>query len=192
MKTILVLNGSPRVRGNTVALVEAFARGAQEAGNQVHVCNLRELDIHPCMGCLQGGKNPDSPCIQKDDMDKIYRLYRQADRIVFASPMYFWSVSAQLKMVIDRLFAAMEGSTEGDVPAYQSNLTAKECMLIMPAEEDTEENFVPIQQYYEGYVARMGWVDTGRLLVGGLMQMRDHDKKPEAIQRAYEMGKAIR
>ncbi len=70
------------------------------------------MNIHPCIGCLQGGKTYDSPCVQKDDMDQIYTLYRSADCIVYASPLYWWSFSAQLKTGIDRLFAVMEGSTE--------------------------------------------------------------------------------
>lgn len=191
MKEILVLNGSPRVRGNTTALVDAFVRGAKEVGHRVHVCNIREMNIHPCIGCLQGGRDPESPCVQKDGMEQIYALYRKADYIVFASPLYFWSFSAQMKMVIDRLFAAMEGAPEGDAPAYQSNLTVKKCMMIVPAEEDHAANFELINQYYDGYLARMGWKDAGRLLVGGLMQVGDIAKKPNALLQAHDLGRSI-
>ncbi len=191
MKEILVLNGSPRVRGNTTALVEAFVRGAKEAGHRVHVCKIQEMNIHPCIGCLQGGRDPESPCVQKDGMEEIYALYRQADYIVFASPLYFWSFTAQLKMVIDRLFAVMEGPAKDGTPAYQSNLTAKKCMMIVPAEEDHDANFELINQYYDGYLARMGWEDAGRLLVGGLMQVDDIAKKPNILMRAHDLGKSI-
>lgn len=74
MKKIMILNGSPRKTGNTAALIEAFARGAQEAGNEVTSFFLNGMNIHGCLGCFGGGKDPASPCVQKDDMLKIYPL----------------------------------------------------------------------------------------------------------------------
>lgn len=228
MKNILILNGSPRPRGNTVALIHSFVKGAEEAGHEVSVCNIRGMNIAPCMGCLRGGQDPASPCVQKDDMDIIYKLYRECDLIVFASPLYFWGFTAQLKKVIDRLFAAMEDgaaiieeavaaedASEGadgaadaaagtdaaagagtdapadDTPSYQANLTAKECMMIVPAEEDHDANFELINQYFTGFCERMGWKDCGRLTVGGLMKLGDIKEKPEALEAAYNLGKSI-
>lgn len=88
-KNILILNGSPRAHGNTAALIDAFVAGAQEAGHNVRRFDLQKMQIHPCLGCLGGGKAPDSPCTQKDDMDHIYPAYKEADILVFASPMYY-------------------------------------------------------------------------------------------------------
>ena len=96
MKKLLVLNGSPTPKGNSVALIEAFIKGASEAGNLVNRCDIRSMNIHPCVGCLGGGKDFDSPCCQKDDMDIIYRYFREADIIVCASPLYWWAFTAQL------------------------------------------------------------------------------------------------
>ena len=192
MKNILILNGSPRAHGNTAALVDAFSRGAQEAGNTVHICNLRTMNIHPCIGCLQGGKTYDSPCVQKDDMDQIYTLYRSADCIVYASPLYWWSFSAQLKAAIDRLFAVMEGSSDNGAPAYQTNLTAKECIMLVPAEEEHTANFELANHYFDGRLQRVGWKDGGRLLAGGLMQAKDIQNRPEYLSKAYELGRSIR
>ena len=86
-KTILILNGSPRKNGNTSALVEAFARGAEEGGSKVVPVFLGDMTIHGCKGCFGGGKNPDSPCVQKDDMEKLYPVYRQADVVVLDMPL---------------------------------------------------------------------------------------------------------
>ena len=88
-KKILILNGSPRPRGNTKALIEAFERGA--AGHSVTRFDLQKMNIHGCLGCCGGGKDPASPCVQKDGMDKIYPAYQAADVVVLASPMYYWS-----------------------------------------------------------------------------------------------------
>ena len=101
-KKIVILNGSPRPKGNTSALVEEFKRGAEEAGCTVTVFVLDKMDIHGCKGCFGGGKNPDSPCVQKDDMGKIYPVYREADVVVLASPLYYWNLSGQLRTAFDR------------------------------------------------------------------------------------------
>ena len=105
-KNVLVLNGSPRRNGNTAALVDAFVEGAAQAGHDVVRFDVALMDIAPCRGCLGGGADADSPCVQKDDMDAVYAAYRAADVVVLASPMYCWSVTAQEKAVLDRLFYA--------------------------------------------------------------------------------------
>ena len=87
-KTIIILNGSPRKTGNTTALTAEFKKGAEEAGNTVTEFFLDGMNINGCKGCFGGGKNPDSPCAQKDDMDKIYPVYKNADIVVLATPLY--------------------------------------------------------------------------------------------------------
>lgn len=107
-KKIVILNGSPRKNGNTSELIKSFAKGAQESGNTVTEFFLNEMKIHGCFGCFCGGKNPDSPCVQKDDMTNIYPDYKAADIVVLASPLYYWTISGQLKTAFDRLFAVAE------------------------------------------------------------------------------------
>lgn len=71
-KKIVILNGSPRMKGNTSALTEQFKRGAEEAGNQVTEFHLSRMKINGCLGCWHGGKDPEHPCTQRDDMEQIY------------------------------------------------------------------------------------------------------------------------
>ena len=71
-KHILLLNGSPRSKGNTAMLCDAFTAGAQSAGHTVTRFDLQKMEIHGCLGCMKGGKDKASPCVQKDDMNKIY------------------------------------------------------------------------------------------------------------------------
>ena len=85
-KKIVILNGSPRLNGNTAALIREFVRGAEAAGNTVVRFDLDRMAIHGCKGCLGGGKNPDQPCVQKDDMDLIYPEYRSAANASPAKP----------------------------------------------------------------------------------------------------------
>ena len=100
MKNVIIIAGSPRVGGNTETLVKEFARGAKEAGNKVSVVSLAKEKIAPCTGCSVCQKT--HKCWQKDKADAIFRKMQKADVIVFASPVYFYSISAQLKALFDR------------------------------------------------------------------------------------------
>lgn len=183
-KKIMILNGSPRAHGNTVALIESFTQGAERAGHTVRRFDLQKLAIHGCLGCCGGGKDPKSPCVQKDDMDRIYPFYQEADIVVLASPMYYWSISGQLKCAFDRLFAVAELS-----PDYANPI--KDCVLLMAAEGDTESNFEPVRHYYQALMARLGWKDIGIVYAGGNMQVGDIVGKPQ-LQEAEALGAAIR
>ena len=108
MSNILVLNGSARVNAFTAAMIDSFRKGAESVNHTVSVIELRKLNIHSCIGCMNGGKEKEHPCIQRDDMDIVYAEFRSADVIVFATPLFFWSYSGLLKNVIDRLWALAE------------------------------------------------------------------------------------
>ena len=183
-KKIVILNGSPRPRGNTAALIEAFTKGAEQAGNGVVRFDVCKMNIHPCLGCCGGGKNPESPCVQKDDMDAIYPHSKDADLVVLASPMYYWSLSGQLKCAFDRLFAVMELS-----PSYENPV--KDCVLLMAAEGDTESNFEPVRHYYHALLERLGWKDCGIVYAGGNMHVGDIAGKPQ-LEEAEALGASIR
>ncbi len=108
MSHILVLNGSARPNAFTAAMIRAFCSGAESVGHTVTVIDLCKLNIHSCIGCLNGGKEKEHPCVQRDDMDTVYAEFRKADVTVFATPLFFWSYSGLLKNVIDRLWALAE------------------------------------------------------------------------------------
>lgn len=179
-KKILVLNGSPRAKGNTSALVAEFARGAEEVGCEVKIFQLDKMNIHGCKGCFGGGKNPDSPCVQKDDMEKIYPVYRAADVVVLASPLYYWNLSGQLRTAFDRLFAVAECDEN-----YQN--PQKESVLLMAAEG---HEFDDALNYYKNLMKHLGWTERGHILAGGVMQVGDIKNNPK-LQEAYELGKKI-
>lgn len=183
MSKILILNGSPRPKGNTVRLIDAFAEGAQNMGHTVYRFDLQKMDIHGCLGCCCGGKDSLSPCVQKDDMIQIYPKYEQADIVVLASPMYYWGLTGQLKCAFDRLFAVAETDSNYANPS-------KKCIMLMAAEGNTEDNFEPIKHYYRALLSHMGWTNIGEVYAGGVFHVGDINGHP-ALQEALKLGMSI-
>ena len=179
-KKIIVLNGSPRKNGNTSALVKAFREGAESAGHTVTEFWLGGMKINGCRGCCAGGKNPESPCVQKDDMEQIYPAYKEADVVVLASPLYYWTISGQLKCAFDRLFAVAECD-----PGYTN--PRKESALLMAAEGNGFEETV---YWYDRLMGHIGWKDCGKVLCGG-MAVGDIEGKPE-LEEARKLGASIK
>jgi multimeric flavodoxin WrbA len=97
---IVAFNGSPRSGGNTELLLAEAVGGARSQGAAVSVYRLDELDLRPCRGC--GGCADTARCVIADAMQEIHAALREADRVILASPVYFFSVSAQTKIMIDR------------------------------------------------------------------------------------------
>jgi len=182
-KKIVILNGSPRKGGNTALLCEQFSKGAETNGHAVTRFDLQKMSIHGCIGCMKGGKDPDSPCVQKDDMEIIYPAYREADIVVLASPMYYWSVTGQMKSAFDRLFAVTEST-----PNYQS--PHKDCMMLMAAEDDSKSNWKPVLDYYHALLDHLGWKDCGTVLAGGVLGVGDIVGKP-SLKQARDLGASI-
>ena len=179
-KKIIVLNGSSRKNGNTSALVREFVRGAEQAGNTVTVFDLGNMQINGCKGCFGGGKNPDSPCVQKDDMEKIYPAYKEADVLVLASPLYYWTISGQLKTAFDRLFAVAECDANYRNPQ-------KETVLLMAAEG---YGFEESLYWYDRLERHLGWKSLGKVLCGGVMDIGDINGRQE-LEDAYRLGSSI-
>ena len=103
---ILVLNGSPRPRGNTKHMIDAFCKGALASGNKVDVVDVCRKKINGCIACEYCHTKGNGVCIQKDDMQEIYDLLKNAEMLVIASPIYYHGISGQLKCVIDRFYSA--------------------------------------------------------------------------------------
>ena len=97
---IIAFNGSPRKNGNTEILLKETVRGIQDSGSTVDIFHLNLMKIKPCQDC--GSCNETGKCVFKDDMDKAYDAIRMADRIILASPIFFFALSAQSKLMIDR------------------------------------------------------------------------------------------
>jgi putative NADPH-quinone reductase len=104
---VIGINASPRKKANTQTLVEAVLAGAAESGAETRLVNLRELTIHGCLGC-EGCKKQLGQCVQKDDLTTLLKDMTSYDAIVMGTPVYWYHVSAQLKMLVDRLYCFFE------------------------------------------------------------------------------------
>ena len=111
-KQVLVILGSPRKKGNSSTLAARISRGAKSAGAEVETLFLQDLKISPCRGCDTCQKHDSKGCTIKDDMQEIYRKLIKADAWVIASPVYWFTMSAQTKIFMDRCYA---------LPAYAKN-----------------------------------------------------------------------
>lgn len=97
---IVAFNGSPRIEGNTEILLKEALKIVREAGHEIILFNLNLMNIRPCQDC--GGCEDTGECIIDDDMTEIYRAIREGQRFILASPIFFFGLSAQAKIMIDR------------------------------------------------------------------------------------------
>ena len=167
-KKIIILNGATRKSGSTSKLIDAFTDGAKAAGNEVKTFYLDGMDIHSCKGCLRAGKDPKSPCSQKDDMEQIYAEFAGADVVVFASPVYFWTITGTLKTAADRLYAELECLGYGGF--------ARKSVLLMTADGSDYSQAVT---WYRTYERNLGWKNLGEVLGKG------------KTREAYQLGASI-
>lgn len=178
MKNVLILSGSPRKGGNSDLLCDAFLRGAIESGNQVEKIFLRDKKIGYCTACYyckkSGGK-----CAIQDDMAEILDKIRAADVIVMASPVYFYSVDAQMKAVIDRSVAQW------------LEINDKEFYYIMTAAEEGADVMDCTLECLRGFARCLnGSKEMGVIYGKGVYEAGSIQGKP-VMQEAYEMGKQI-
>ena len=180
-RKIVILNGSPRKSGNTSTLIKAFREGAESAGHTVTEFFLDKMSIHGCKGCFGDHSDRDCPCVQQDDMNQIYPAVRDCDVIVLASPLYYWTMSGQLRTALDRLFALEEGGRN----LLRGNGTSS--VLLMAAEGYEFDDAV---LYYDHLLEHLRWNNLGHVLAGGNMDAGDIQGKDE-LQQAFALGKSI-
>ena len=191
MKRILVIQGGGRPNGNTAQLVSSFVRGAEEAGRHVEVISLLKNKVNGCLGCnaCRYGK----PCIQKDSFNNIVPKIKDSDMIVFASPLYFWTISSMIKAFIERFYCIAEEEPNPPLGRYEK-YPEKDCALLMTAADNFFWTFEQAVSYYQfAIVNYIGFRNKGMLLAGGC---GDTNGKPqidqtEHLQKAYQFGKNI-
>lgn len=174
---IIVLASSPRKNGTSNTLVEKFALGALEAGKEVEVIDLARTSIHPCMGCDACGMDGD--CIQKDKGNEILKKITESDAIIFASPVYYYNVSSQLKMMIDRFYARTMRITNKKLKAG----------VIMTAWNSDDLTYEAIDKFFDILFDYMDFTDIGRLYAKGAGTVQMMQKK--YYEEAYNLGKNI-
>ena len=177
-KKVLILSGSPRKGGNSDLLCDAFLRGAESAGHTVEKIRIAEKRIAPCAACYYC-KNHGGTCARKDDMAEVLQKMIDADVLVLASPVYFYSVDAQLKTVIDRTLARW---TEVKNKEFYYIVTMAD------ADKSSADTTLACLRGYADCVS--GAVEKGVIIGNGVYEPGKIEHTA-AVQQAYEMGKTV-
>ena len=173
-----MLVGSARREGNTELLAKAFAEGAGKR-HEVELVSIADYRVHPCLGCNRCFAAEGNPCVQKDDMGKIYEKLRWADTLIIASPVYFYGIIAQLKALIDRLHTPM-----------RNQFQIKRLGLILVGAATLPDLFDPILVQYRMILRFFGLQDIGQVLVSGARNPGDV-RQGDGLKRAYDLGNAL-
>ena len=152
---ILILEGSPNSNGSSNMLAEEFIKGAEEAGHEVTAISVVHSKVSPCTGCVSCGYN--GPCVQKDDMEHIRKEILGADMLVFVTPLYYYGMSAQLKILVDR-FCAINGSIQRK---------KMKSALISAAWNSDGWTFDALEAHYRTLVKYLNFQDQGMVLGKG-------------------------
>lgn len=179
-KNILILTGSPRTGGNSDKLADAFITGAREAGHTIVKFTTADKRIKGCIDC-QTCFGKGTACSIPDDFNELAPLLKQADMIVFATPMYWFSFPVQLKAAIDKFYSYL---------ISQQTWKIKECALLATGGVEDESKFEGLIKSYQLIAEFVNWQDKGIIIVPGL-----HDKddilKTDGLQRAKAFGTSI-
>lgn len=157
-KNVLVISASPRAVSNSHRLAEAFASGAVRSGHTVEVVRLRGKKLSFCLGCMACQKTKSGHCVQKDDADELIQRMRYADVLVFAAPIYYYSLPGQLKTLLDRAN-----------PLYPLENAFREVYLLTTAADDAEDAPARAKACIEGWIECFPGVQlAGTLFCGGV------------------------
>ena len=165
-KKIVVITGSPRKEGNSFAMTDAFIQAAEAKGHTVSRFDAAMKKVggcHACETCFKTGK----ACSFDDDFNDIAPAILEADAVVFSMPVYWYSIPAQIKGVIDRLFSFVVGGKE---------IAGKECALITCCEEDDLSVMDGVRIPLERSAALMKWKMVGEVLIPGVLNVGDINK----------------
>lgn len=177
-KKVLILSGSPRIGGNSDILCDEFMKGAIESGNDAEKINISKKKIDYCKGCYYCQKS-NGECIIKDDMAEILQKIIDADVLVLSSPVYFYSIDAQLKALIDRTVARW------------TEVKNKEFYYIATCADDIDGLDRTIE-CFRGYADCVeGAKECGIIYGYGVYEKGEIKDKP-AMKKAFEMGKSIK
>lgn len=177
MKKVLILSGSPRKGGNSDILCDEFMRGAKESGNEVEKIRVAEKEIGYCRGCYACKST--GVCAVKDDMAKILQKMIDADVLVLSSPVYFYSIDAQLKALIDRTVARW------------TEVKNKEFYYIMTAADSEKESMETTLACFRGYADCVDGAKEMGVIFGTGVYEKGEIKDTKAMIEAYSAGRNV-
>ncbi|MBC8507678.1 MAG: flavodoxin family protein [Anaerolineales bacterium] len=181
-ENIIILKGSPRVNGNTATLANQVAAGAKESGAEVESFDLHNMNIQPCDACDTCQET--GVCIINDDMQTLYPKIGQADSIVIASPVYWFTITAQMKLCIDRWYAFES--------EHVSQLKGKKIALVLPY-GDTDlytSGGINAVHTIEAMCRYLG-IEFAGIVHGTAMDVGDAEKQPALLEDAFKLGQKL-
>lgn len=181
MKKVTIISSSLRKNSNSEILAKEFMKGAKASGNEVNFINLKDIKMGFCIGCLACQKN--HKCVLKDGVTKeMLKGICDSDVLVFATPVYYYVISGQLKTFIDRMN-----------PIYSMDYKFRDIYVISTAAEDEVRTFKGIKEDIKGFVDCYGWTKVkGTLFAGGLEGPNDAKEDKALLKKAYDMGNKIK
>jgi len=181
---VLILLGSPRRAGNSALLAEHLAKGASSAGARVDTLFIQGMDINPCTGCNRCQGQESVGCVIDDAMQDIYGKLKDARSIVFASPVYWFSITAQLKAVIDRLYAVGGG---------QRNILKGKNFAVLLTFADVDpftSGAVNALRMFQDISAYLGTYLAGTVY-GSAWEAGEISSNEALLKEAYELGEKL-
>lgn len=176
-KKVLILSGSPRKNGNSDILCDSFAAGATDGGHKVEKIRVAEKNIGCCRGCY--ACKDSGACVIKDDMAEILQKIIDADVLVLASPVYFYSIDAQLKALIDRTVARW------------LEVKNKEFYYIVTMADSALSSADTTLACFRGYADCVEGAQEKGIIIGNGVYEKGEVKNTDTEKAAYEMGKSI-
>jgi multimeric flavodoxin WrbA len=188
---IIAFNGSPRSGGNTQQLLDEAVRGAREQGAHVTVFHLNALKLRPCQNC--GGCDDTGRCVIQDDMQAIHAAIRSADRIIVASPIFFFSVSAQTKIMIDRCQAFWAEKYVHQKPVPPGPAGRKGMLILVGGmkRDGKNQGFDCAEAVVRAFFRTVNVQEHVTLAYGSVDKKGEIKEHPEALKEAYAAGKAL-
>ena len=183
-KKVLVILGSPRRKGNSAILAEQITKGAKSAQAKVETIYLQEKSIAPCKACFTCQKKGSKGCAIKDDMQEIYPKLLEADAWVIASPVYWFNMSAQIKIFMDRCFA---------LPAYRSDPFKGKRIAIAMTYGDEDPFASGCVNALRTFQDAFGYVEANivGMVYGSAMDAGQIKLNEKVMQEALELGKKL-
>lgn len=176
---VVVITGSPHRDGTSALMAREFIRGAEKAGHAVYRFDAALKEVHPCIGCDKCGCGK-HPCVFSDDMEELYGKLKEAEAVVYCSPLYYHNVSAQLKTVIDR-YHGIDDLIRG---------TGKSVFTIITAAYPEDWVFDGVKATIRTTARYLGWKDCGGIFAYGCYRKEDIEKT-DYPRQAFALGEDL-
>ncbi len=191
---VIAFNGSPRKKANTMTLVEAVLKGAAEKGAETRMVNLNELNMKGCQGCEACKKKP-GQCAAKDDLSPLLVEMKDCDAIVLGAPIYWFQVSAQLKMLIDRFYCFMgyeKNPETGEETTYTAFPGGKKFVIVTSQGDTNPEMYQPALDWLNLVATIMSASSTEFVTHSGSENDRNSARNnAELMEKARSVGAAL-